>query len=202
MRQRLFNLAAVVSLALCVATVVLWVRSYRSVDEVVRTSSLVALTVRSMSGELWFEWQHYHPDGPPPPLRVGDPYPRPDGWLVLLGGFPLGEFAWDSYRDYTTSSEIGEGWGWRGGGFGALAFRAFPHEPPNFLRLVIVPHWFFAVASSALPVTCLARWVRSRQRMRRIARGLCPKCGYDLRATPGRCPECGASGAAPVAIDA
>jgi hypothetical protein len=35
----------------------------------------------------------------------------------------------------------------------------------------------------------LASW---RRRRRRAARGLCPKCGYDLTANvSGVCPECG-----------
>lgn len=33
----------------------------------------------------------------------------------------------------------------------------------------------------------LNRWAEDY----RVEQGLCPVCGYDLRATPNRCPECG-----------
>ena len=45
------------------------------------------------------------------------------------------------------------------------------------------------MALAVLPTIWLFRKLRSR---RRLAAGLCPVCGYDLRATPDRCPECGA----------
>ena len=54
-------------------------------------------------------------------------------------------------------------------------------------RIVGIPHWLVALAGAIAPVA----WLRRARWRRRIAKGLCPKCGYDLRATLDRCPECG-----------
>lgn len=54
-----------------------------------------------------------------------------------------------------------------------------------------VPFWAVAVLTGMLPVSWLLRHARRRQLRGRIAQGLCPQCGYDLRASPDRCPECG-----------
>ena len=60
---------------------------------------------------------------------------------------------------------------------------------PGGLAAIRVPLWFLTALACLPALTVLAR---NRRESARAARGLCPRCGYDLRATPGRCPECGA----------
>lgn len=59
-------------------------------------------------------------------------------------------------------------------------------------HFVGVSYWWFWVGSALLPLAVVPGWYRRWCRRRRSEnRGVCPSCGYDLRATPQRCPECG-----------
>ena len=59
-------------------------------------------------------------------------------------------------------------------------------------RGVGVPFWAIIVSGAVLPAFWTVSFLRHRRRLSRPTEPLCPACGYDLRATPGRCPECGA----------
>jgi hypothetical protein len=61
------------------------------------------------------------------------------------------------------------------------------HDGESSTRWV-VPDYALLCATAFLPLVRL--WRRSRRQMTH-REGLCPICGYDVRATPTQCPECG-----------
>ena len=169
-RSRLYTLCSALSLLLCAAVCGLWVRSYFAADEVGYTR---------VSG------------GTAPPEQVGLISARGSVWVgrsraglgVWLGP---GGLYWRTYEPWPWPAyEPGKGQpGW-------LTFRVGQDAVLGAVRWgLYLPHWALClVAACPAAATALHAW----RRRSRAGAGLCPACGYDLRATPDRCPECGAA---------
>jgi hypothetical protein len=206
----ILNAFTILSLLLCVATVGLWVRSYYHKDVLVRAiqDGYLLHFVGSndhRSGEWYVAWARQWPG--PPVFWHGGAFdfnmPAINYHLSraseISHRWPLG-FESGSYDErvlfrtrgpVATRAEVEEAIAQRF--FGLLGGRT-ADMPGKWLR---GPYWALVVATALLPVT---RGTRRAWRMlggtmrahRRLTRhGLCPACGYDLRATPDRCPECG-----------
>ncbi len=156
---------ALVSLLLCLATVIVWVRSYfvgdgfvwKPCTDAVYFSSYVA------RGGVRMDRGEYHFDTAPYFDRQLDPTPtRPAGFHP---GSVADAFGFDWHQG--TDSQ---------------------NQPHTFLMF---PLWAVVLITSVLPAQRLRALRRDLLRSRRTASGVCPRCGYDLRASPGRCPECG-----------
>ncbi|HEX5871386.1 MAG TPA: hypothetical protein VFY65_13255 [Longimicrobium sp.] len=167
--NRLLNIGALLSVALCAAVLVLWTRSYRTCDALVRPSAPGdRVCITSEFGVLVFEVEGPLRGSVLPTWEYFDT-PLPRRWPVRAG-----RFGFDAYRGQVSH---------------------FVRLPPSEVWGVAIPHAWAAVTLAALPAWALVRRRRRLTVRRRREQGLCAGCGYDLRATPGQCPECGLPGA-------
>jgi hypothetical protein len=185
----LLNALTVLSLLLCVATIVLWMRSGLETDGRVvmflrshgPDQALIAYSVESQAGRIRLEGGRYV-------LRTTELRWFDSSELSRLKR-PMGDWSRANPFDLRFASSNGAAGGIEWGGTPALTQAA-----PDRYRWLTLPHWYVAAATGLWPAARSYSWLRRSFRRRRRARiGLCPVCGYDLRATPDRCPECGHS---------
>jgi hypothetical protein len=178
MIRPLINLAAAAALLLTIATCILWSRSYRSSEKITWMRDRGQSSLRSAQGHVVFHLYQADRSSRPGDLR-GLQYTRDaanPATMELLGVFFLCSDA--SVRLVH----------WDRGGF-AWTRRSSSN---TLIVTAVAPFWSVALAAAAPPMGWATLRLRSRRRARiRKNCGLCPTCGYDLRATPTRCPECG-----------
>jgi hypothetical protein len=177
------------SLLLCGAMVALWVRGrlvseeagVRRADAASRTRT--EFSVRNYTGGVrlaylrnvireQFVYDFFEKRGQPPPgrYRIARP-PRPM------------EFVPDARREGLVQGAAA--------GFALRVSRLNRPDYRDHSYVVHLPCWFLFLVTAFLPARWLVIYTARHLPRRRKGQGLCPRCGYDLRATPERCPECG-----------
>jgi hypothetical protein len=172
----MLGVVAALWLLLWLATVTLWVRSYWRRDLWLSKHDYQQGSISSNRGEFTYQ-------------GVGFPYPMRTG---VRGFFstpaqPIALVAREHPDSDCQFRFLGIGV-YRGDAREGMWFAG---EPPFPYTAVAVPHWLVALVLAIPPALGLMLYRRFRQRRRALAAGLCPRCGYDLRATPQQCPECG-----------
>ncbi|MEZ0266715.1 MAG: hypothetical protein ACAI43_18460 [Phycisphaerae bacterium] len=183
------NAATVASAVLCLAVGVVWVRSYRATDDVVRQRTCTEgadlvqrfATVTTYEGTIGLDWSV---------SRVMAARLDPGDDRLVVGTLWMHSSA-PASGPPPADDEWTHRWGpvgWRPGSSGS---DGWPHWAGHAVH-VTVRCWFPAVLFALMPAARSIAWARRRRRLALLAlAGCCPACGYDLRATPGRCPECG-----------
>lgn len=167
------------SLLLCMSTVMLWVRSYWNGDGYRNSRGGTTIDAESRHGWICIIKAQGQPAGAPhseyysetpTPMYFRRPVPGEVG-VRRYGNVP--GFAWFiTDGGYSNSVPLP-------GLLNGLTF--MPHQVIYLSHAVL---FGMTAAMSGIMI----RWTRRRKNP---DRGMCVQCGYDLRATPDRCPECG-----------
>ena len=161
MIRRMCNLASALSLLLCVATCVLWVRGLRHSDHFLFFQDEdMRFYIGSVGGDFaltrWFSTNGFGDARSKERFSHG-PY-EPDASSGRV--FPLPKVVRLTFHQNKTAQCL------------------IPYPIPVTMELVLPAAWLLALR-------------KRRRKPIQISRGFCPACGYDLRASKERCPECG-----------
>lgn len=202
-RHRLFTLCSALSLLLCAAVCGLWVRSHYRIDQVRRNVGQIepggtaywqsVFHAVSYGGVLRVSVGRVAARRPSDEDMPAQSRRRRGNWayrIAILQGSWEHDYGWRwvarrplPIDEESTLPALSEHLGF----FSGYVRRNGPDGRQLGLA-VGAPHSAVAAALALLP----SLWLRAAWRRRRqVARGLCLRCGYDLRATPERCPECG-----------
>jgi len=181
MRLRISTFASAASLLLCLATIILWVRSYRSYDRLGRDSVGSCMTTPacreliSFSGGLVYH--HF---------KSGLFAKAPRQW-ELRSIDPNSPAGISIHQEFTGTQS--PDW-WNQMGFFAVSHDEWYGGEPSSRTLFEAPHWSVALILLLPGLPLLIRVARS---FRKLPTGpTCTKCHYNLTGnTSGVCPECG-----------
>jgi hypothetical protein len=191
MIHRLFAIASLLSLLMCMATVLLWVRysddNWISYDgSPSHDGKALSIFITSRSGRLtcWLARLDDSPATGPAPVilwHLGPESIPEEPHVARLSSEAPATIPYDD------------------------VLRSGPYDWPDILEppptvvgfwfgpfggryTIVLPNWFIVLAT-AFPALMWFR--RRRAKIHRRLSGLCDNCGYDLRASKDRCPECG-----------
>jgi hypothetical protein len=196
--RRLFTLASAVSLVLFLGTVTVWGKSFWRGEFVswdVGPMRPDALTVRRVSytvttGRAGLVFSRIVDDIKGEPgldtkeamdqlQAIFRSRPRPLKWDHSLDPTVAGWGFADIETPYSDAAHRGVSW---------ILYVNKPRTAPYPTSQLAIRFWLPTAAFALLPLLRLRKWRHTRTSRRAET---CPRCGYDLRATPDRCPECG-----------